>query len=81
MDLVQYSGALGALIANLQSLEYSLRVFLHNHAKEGDFPLHTLKPSDTMPETAFSNWDTLGDLTRKYNQRVDSEYAVEPRWG
>lgn len=64
---------LGKLVANFHSLEFVLRAFLLN--AEGPSKSSVLQSTDlnaliegeTVPENAFTNYDTLGDLMDKYN--------------
>jgi hypothetical protein len=71
---------LGKLVANLQSLEMFLRLFLAGDSKE-----NVIFPSagDTLvPETFLTNFDSLGELVRKYNKALTgsefSQYSLEP---
>lgn len=76
MNLEEYCKNLGKVISNMQSLEFSLRAFLLNSeinekGKKGNLPTKIkydeLKQGEIVSEDAFTNWDTLGDLIRKYN--------------
>jgi hypothetical protein len=64
---------LGKLLTNFQSLEFALRAFLVNEeiASGHSFPesinLYSLNEGDIVPENAFTNYDTLGQLIGKYN--------------
>lgn len=64
---------LGKLAGNLQSLELALRAFLVNTeiASGSAFPqstnLHDMDEGDIVPENGFTNYDTLGQLIKKYN--------------
>ena len=64
---------LGKLAGNLQSLEFALRAFLVNTeiASGSSFPqstnLHDMDKGNIVPENAFTNYDTLGQLINKYN--------------
>ena len=70
---------LGKLVGNLQSLEGLLRCYLLNidqtpPASKGTL-YWNLKTGDVVPEDAFTNYDTLGDLINKYNADVQSRDA------
>jgi len=73
MDLKQHKLYLGALVANLQSLEFVLRAFLlKDEFRSGYSPsqsvdLDALNKGDTVPLNALTNYDTLSELVRKYN--------------
>jgi len=64
---------LGKVIGNLHSLEIALRAFLDrlNPASSPHLPAgksyYQLQIGDSVPENAFTNFDTLGDLVDKYN--------------
>ena len=65
---------LGKLVGNFQSLEFVLRAFLTNAeiARKGPLPksatdIHKMNEGDIVPENAFTNYDTLGQLIEKYN--------------
>jgi len=64
---------LGRLVGNIQSLEFALRAFLVNDeiASGASFAqsvnLQDMNVDDIVPENAFTNYDTLGQLIRKYN--------------
>ena len=57
----------------MQSLEFALRAFLVNYeiASGGTFPqstnLYDMNEGDIVPENAFTNYDTLRQLIKKYN--------------
>ena len=66
---------LGKLVGNFQSLEFVLRAFLTNDeiAQRGSLPksatdMHEMNEGDIVPENAFTNYDTLGQLIEKYNR-------------
>jgi hypothetical protein len=92
-DVQLYAERLGALKVNLLSLEFALRMFLYNdevvNAMRGTAPPvfapfanpERLRIGDCVPLNAFTNYDTLGQLIAKYNQRVAqsaSELSVDP---
>ena len=69
---------LGKLIGNLQSLEIGIRVFLHRCSDSSSHQTPTrshynLKVGDEVPEDAFTNYDSLGDLIKKYNSIIQSK--------
>ena len=69
----RHASNLGRLVSNLQSLEFSLRAFLVNdEIRAGSsFPqsanLNAMRIDDVVPLNAFTDYDTLGQLIRKYN--------------
>jgi hypothetical protein len=64
---------LGKLLSNFQSLEFGLRAFLTNVeiASGSSFPLsenlYDMNEGDIVPENAFTNYDSLAQLIKKYN--------------
>lgn len=72
-NMEKYFEGLGKLVANMQSLEFALRAFLINDeiAAGGSFPqsanLQDMNEDNIVPENAFTNYDTLGQLVKKYN--------------
>lgn len=80
-----YQRALGRTVGNLHSLELILRLFLHNFDSKryGSPPpevsLDKIRVGDVVPENYFVNYDSLGDLVRKYNDLVTSQKAPELR--
>jgi len=68
---------MGMLVVNLQSLEFALRAFLYNDEKgwendDGPDFLDDLREGQELEENAFTNFDTLGKLIDKYNNRIRS---------
>jgi len=67
---------LGKVIGNLHSLEIALRSFLNklSPASSPGLPAgksyYQLQAGDSVPENAFTNFDSLGDLVDKYNVAV-----------
>ena len=65
---------LGRLVGNFQSLEFALRAFLVNdEIASGDSSakfanLYDMNGGDIVPENAFTNYDTLSKLIKKYNR-------------
>ncbi len=78
-----YLRDLGKVIGNLQSLELMVRLFLHNvefnrygvPAPEVD--LNKIEVGDIVPENYFSNYDSLGDLIKEYNNLLSSRKELE----
>ncbi len=72
MTFEEHAYKLGTVVANLQSLEFCLRLFLcavHNETIEipnvGQI---------TVTETHLTNYDSLGPLIKKYNDIASSKY-------
>jgi hypothetical protein len=71
--LTAYVAALGRLLANLASLERSLRSVLYaiGHPPHVALPngvsLLTMRPGDEAPLNALTSWDTLGQLIAAFN--------------
>ncbi len=74
IDEDEYSKKLGYLISNLQSLEFSLRLFLYYII---DVPLRgetiprdilSLREGDWVSENHLTNYDTLDVLIKKANK-------------
>jgi predicted GTPase len=64
---------LGSVVANLQSLEFSLRLFLCATYNE---PIKIpCSGQVTVPETHLTNYDSLGELIKKYNNIAASVYS------
>jgi len=76
MELVEHACELGKLLGNLQSLELALRSFLYPNADPPHNPapagVSLLAPavSETLPENAFTDWSSLGQLIDRYNRIV-----------
>jgi hypothetical protein len=71
---------MGKLVVNLQSLEFALRAFLYGHETnwkkaQGSAFLEDIKQGSSVPENAFTNYDTLGKLIEKYNGIVPDKDA------
>ncbi len=81
--LENYCRDLGKVIGNLSSLELMVRLFLHNveFNRYGSPPpevdLDKIEVGDVVPENYFSNYDSLGDLIKKYNSLVSSQKVLE----
>ena len=76
LSMDRYPENLGRLRSNIQSLEFILRAFLVNDeiVKGYTFPqsanLHEMNECDPVPENAFTNYDTLGQLIKKYSSHA-----------
>ena len=71
---------MGRLVVNLQSLEFALRAFLYGHETnwekaEGPAFLEDIEQGSSVPDNAFTNYDTLPELIAKYNAIVQTEDA------
>jgi hypothetical protein len=76
---VEYSETVGKILANLQALEFSLRLYLHNtddRAITCAKPLHELTVGEVVPENPLTDWSSLGTLIARYNERVSPTLAV-----
>ncbi len=77
--------AIGKIIVNLHSLEFALRSFLWNHQNSTDLKnrhntILQLKVGQEVPADAFSNYDTLNELIKKFNEivrQVDSKFSLD----
>ncbi len=88
MDDDAHALGLGSLVANLQSLELMLRAYLALTSGDEEADGRRLigkGVGDKVPEDPFTNYDSLGQLIRKYNAQVGdpdlsvSEDVVEVR--
>lgn len=76
--LKRYELALGQIIVNLHSLEYILRLFLNDMDKKryGNPPpevaANEINAGAKVAENYFTNYDTLGDLIKKYNNLIEN---------
>jgi len=76
MTQQEYAFLLGRIHGNLLSLELCLRAVLcHAHKEPMDLP----SPQQQQPiqETYLTNFDTLGQLIKKYNTLVASTHKVD----
>jgi len=70
----KHSLNLGRLVGNLQSLEFALRAFLVNSeiASGASFPqsasLDKMNEGEIVPKNAFTNYDSLEKIIKKYNR-------------
>jgi hypothetical protein len=74
-----YARAMGPLVVNLQSLEFSIRTRLC-HDDGGDMlpggkKMQDLKVGDSVPENSFTSYESLGQLIARYNRAIS---AVDP---
>lgn len=75
--LKQYELALGQIVVNLHSLEFLLRLFLHNVDKEryGTPPpqvrQNEINVGARVAENYLTNYDGLTDLIKKYNNLIE----------
>ena len=77
-DFVEYSETIGKIVANLQSLEFSLRLYLHNTqtgVSAAVLPklLHELTVGEVVPETPLTDWSTLSALIDRFNRSVSKD--------
>ena len=65
--------AIGKILINLWALEFSLRLFLYESVgpQNATLNLHQLAVGDWVPENPITNYDTLGDLVCKVNERLE----------
>ncbi len=64
---------LGELIASFHNLEFVLRAFLleRNSNTEPEVELESIHEGEWIEINSFTNYDTLGQLIRKYNLVVE----------
>lgn len=76
MDLDTNALHLGRLLGQLQSLDMQLRSFLYQSADPPHDPappgvsLLSVNVGDVLPENAFTDYSTLGQLIKRYNRIV-----------
>lgn len=74
---------IGSIVANLQSLEFALRLFLDetqgypNRQKDMPKNLTGLEIGEWVPENYFTNYDTLNQLIRKANVEMQKRGLSE----
>ncbi len=75
----------GQIIGNLHSLEVAIRIFLERiqlgHAPAPRPDIFAIRQGDHLPETALTDFDSLGQLIDRYNARIlaiDPDLAVDP---
>jgi hypothetical protein len=74
----EYVERIGRLNTALHRLEFLLRVFLVR--AEGPNPvvdINKVKVGDKVPETALTDYATLGQLIKRYNIHADSKIAIQ----
>jgi hypothetical protein len=65
MDENDHARGVGKIVSNLESLEFLIRIYLSNaNNQKIEFPTPATKE---LPETYITNYMSLGDLTKKYN--------------
>ena len=76
MEESEYLLTLGKLVANLHSLEFSLRAFLLKNfeSREPKVNLTNIIAGDEVPLNSFTNYDTLGRVIDRYNEVVQPVY-------
>lgn len=76
-DRDAYARGLGAILGNLQSLEYAIRAFLLDceprEVLDG-FASEEYVVGNFVSLNPFTNYDTLLQLIRKYNAKVEPSY-------
>lgn len=79
MTVDEYFQLMGTVLVNLQSLEFALRAFLYNKEvgpksanPEFEKTIYDFKEGDCVEENAFTNFDTLTELIKKYNDEIAS---------
>jgi hypothetical protein len=75
-----YSENLGKTVANLQSLEFLLRLFLHNSQVEPMWLETTpdqMQIGDVVTETPLTDWSTLAELIHRYNSAVSDRQELQ----
>jgi len=73
MDDRKRTENLGRLVSNIQTLEILLRACIFEDEITKGISKQSKKnkefvKGEIVPENAFTNWDTLSDLIRKYNE-------------
>jgi len=60
--------------ANLQALEFVLRLFLYESVgpKDPDLRFERLSAGDVVLETPLTNYDSLGEVIKKVNRRLEA---------
>lgn len=67
---------LGKLLVNFQSLEFALRAYLQDQPDARPFELpdgtdiYLCPVGAELPENEFTSYDTLGQLIKKYNDKI-----------
>jgi hypothetical protein len=65
---------MGKILANLQSFEFALRLFLYETVgpKDASLQLHRLTVGEWVSENPITNYDTLSVLISKVNEQLDA---------
>lgn len=78
MDQKEYAYHLGSLLVNFQSLEFVLRAFLYQHQNTQSMgipdgqDMYATPIGGKLRENAFTNYDSLGALIKKFNASAAS---------
>ncbi len=71
MNFEEHALALGKIVANLQALEFTLRLFLCGASSEkAELPK---KGAASIPKTHLTNFDLLGTLVNAYNRCLSKQ--------
>lgn len=73
VSTADYACQLGRVIANLHALEFVLRAFLYESVGPQDpgIRFDLLSQGDEVPENPLTNYDSLGTVIGKVNQRLE----------
>jgi len=79
MDVNWARAAIGAIVTNLQSLEFALRLFLAESLAPGNLRLdiHLLQPGESVAESYLTNYDSLRTIINKANRRLLELHRAE----
>ena len=67
---------LGQLMGNLSVFEMAVRIFLCKHHNEKWKP--PKKGDKIVPETHMTNFNSLGEIVKKYNKISEEKYKIDP---
>ena len=70
-----HAGLVGKLLSNLQTLEFLMRLYLVGPDELG-FEMFSLKTGDRVPSGPMTNYDSLDQVRRRYNEHVAPEERV-----
>lgn len=74
MTFDEHARQLGGLVANFQSLEFVLRVFLQGSAPLNGIPygtdIYSFPIGTVLPKNELTNYDSLGKLIRRFNAEM-----------
>lgn len=78
MNPSEYKSQIGAIVGNLQSLEFALRWFLSESVgpRDTNLKLDKLQAGDLVAETHLTNYDSLGQVIRKVNARLAARASL-----